>query len=501
MRGFAALHWIVRNRLGYRVSHATSLILTAAGCAMLASCTSTGVATGTPTVRVAPVCALFVKSSSNNPSGSVNARSDTAIVAERTDPNVFHGFTRLRRLSGPRGNPAVGFTPDTYAINEAWLRNPLAPVVFRAQAHPARRAAFNDFKASAWSINAQDASGVWSRVLAVGSANPGNEEDTAAAGALTVPQLMPVGLANPQMFACAGDRSDDNTVRTTSLFEVTVPDAASRNPGGVSFIQDLLNGDDRFVPNRPGPLIGPANPPTPRLTSPGNHARDGSVRCAMSQFEDNLATRELHMLTIDNGVLYHAMANNFSAATSGSGSTFDRFNTVSSWGDVGQALGGGFGTILSATIVASRQTAVSLFFVARSGNTHRLWHAVRYSANGGSWRPADDVLALSGGAVSGIPDPFHVAAGVCPVFGEEAVGAGPGDTELVYVMHRPDREMTGGRIVSTPRQWSVGLPGTHSPLTSLTSLMSTSSDTSRQHTLESLSLSTRPFRDDAVPPP
>ena len=464
--------------------------LLATGALLLAGCTTPGGSGGgtAATVPVAPMCTLLATSSMINPV------ADNAVVSERTDANSFHGFTHLHGLTGPRGNAAIGFTPDLYAVSEAWLRNPSAPMVFRAQAHPARRPAFNDFKGSAWSINVQNASGTWSPVIATGTANAGNEEDTLAAGALTAPQLMPVGDANPQMFACAGARSEDNAVRTTSLFEVTAT--------GASFIQDLVNGDDRFVPNAPGPLIGPSNPPTPTVHSPGNHVRDGSVRCAMTQSGDNIATRELHMLTIDNGVLYHAMASNFGPATSGSGSfTFNRFRTVSQWGDVAQALGVNFGTIINATVIASRPTAISVFFVAQSGNRNRLWHAVRFSANGGSWRPADDVLALSGGSPNGVVDPFAVAAGMCPIFGEEAAGASPGDTEIVYVMYRPDRVMTGGRMISTTRQWSSGSPSSYSPLASMTSLMTTTSVTSRQHTLESLSIATRPFRDDAVPPP
>jgi hypothetical protein len=54
-----------------------------------------------------------------------------------------------------------------------------------------------------------------------------------------------------------------------------------------------------------------------------------------------------------------------------------------------------------------------VFFVAESGGRYRLFHAVRFSAGGGSWRPADDVLALNGGTLTGTTFPFSVAAGVC----------------------------------------------------------------------------------------
>lgn len=459
------------------------------GCALLlVSCATTGKSPPpTPTVVVAPMCILLATTTMINPT------SDVTTVSERTDPTAFHGFRRLHAMSGPRGNSTVGFRPEVYGTDEAWLRNPFAPAVFRAQSHPARRPNSNDFAGSAWSITAQNASGVWSRVLTVGSANPGNDRDDPVAGGMTTPQLMPVGLANPQMFACAGERSEDDRVRTTQLIEVT--------PTGITPIQDLLSGDDRFVPNTPGPLRGPADPPTPTIRNlPGNPVRDGRVECAMTQLEDDVASRELHMLAISNGVLYHSMANNFGTATTGNGLTFNRFNTVSPWGDVGQALGGGFGNVVHATLV-SRPRSVSVFFVAQKNNVFRLWHAVRFSAGAGSWRPADDVLALTGGNANGVVDPFRVAAGVCPMFGEEATGARPDETELVYVMYRPDRVMTGGRIVSTTRQWSVGLPGNYSPLSDMTKLMSTTSDTTRNHTLEKLVITTRPFADNAVPPP
>lgn len=463
----------------------------AAGAALLVSCTTSGGGGGGPRpVAVAPFCAAHLITSTVVP---VN---DAPVLATRTDAAAFHGFTRFGANPGPRGNSLLASTTRTYAIREAWLRRPGAPGVFRAQAHPARRPGNGDFEGSAWSIHVQDATGAWSPVIATGSANPGNDVDDRAAAARTVPQLMPVGVADPRMFACAGLRTEDDTARTTSLIELTPANPAANAPAGARLIQDVLYGDDRFVPNAPGPLIGPANPPTPTIRGPGDRARNGAATCAMVQSGDDVATRELHMLAIDGGALYHSMASDWGATTSGSGSfTFDRFRAISPWADVGQALGVNFGTILDATVVASRPNAVSVFFVARDGSgRHRLWHAVRFSAGGGAWRPADDVLALSGGSPNGAVDPFKVAAGVCPMFGEEAAGAAPDATELVYVMYRPDdRVMTGGRIVSTPRAWSVGLPGTHSPLASMTSLLSTTSDPTRMHTLDHVVIATRPF--------
>ena len=178
----------------------------------------------------------------------------TASAWERVDPSISHGFKYVGTIS-----PRLGFATDIFAIDEAWLQTSAGPVLVRAQAHPATRPAFMDMKGSAWSLNARDASGSWSGIFAFGTANSGNEQDDPAAAAATVPQLMKVGDANQQLFACAGGRSEDDGVRTTLLFEVKPPDFSRSPPTGGSKvrIQDLLNGDDRFVPNAPGPLIGP----------------------------------------------------------------------------------------------------------------------------------------------------------------------------------------------------------------------------------------------------
>ena len=470
----------------------TSLLMFLSCC--LAGCTTPG-GTGVAQIPVAPMCTLLATDSMVNPD------SNSALTSERTDAGTFDGFVRLHGTSGQRGNGAIGNT-RVYAFTEAWLHDPLTPVVFRAQAHPLTRTASGDTLASAWTISTQDATGAWSGPIFVGTANRGrNEVDDQAAAALTVPQLMPVGVTNPQMFACAGTRTDDDTARTTALFEFRVPTGGLR---AGNFIQDLVYGDDRFVPNKPGGVfVGPATPPTPTLTSPGNRVRDGSVRCAMTQFEDVLATRELHMLTIDGGVLYHSMANDWGESRFGDGTLFNRFRAVSPWADVGQALGQNFGVIESATLVAQPRM-ISVFFVARgSDNRYRLWHAVRQSQGGGSWRPADDVLARTGGSPNGAVDPYDIAAGVCPLFGEEATGATGSDTELVYVMfNKAQRTMLGGRIVPTPRQWgNTTVTTIYSPLSPMHALLPSTNDTSRMHRLEGLWISTRPFADSAMPPP
>jgi len=468
---------------------------TAALCSvLLTACPTPGGGPVKPTVALDPECTIHLVDF------EVNPKVDAALVSDRTDPASNTGFTHFRGVAGPRGNSSLGFTSDVYGFNEAWLRNPSSPLVFRAQAHPMKRSQFNDFNGSAWSIVVQDMTGSWSAPFFFGSANKGQEQDDPVAGGLTVPQLMPVGDAKAQMFACAGARSDDNAIRTTALFELIPPSAATSSHKSM-FIQDLLSGDDRFVPNAPGPLIGPANPPTPPVHGPGNPVTQGAIQCAMVQAGDNLATRELHMLVVDHGRLYHAMANNWSTATTGNGIQFQRFNAVSQWADVGQALGGGFGNIVSATIVASRPQAVSVLFAAETPNGNfKLMHAVRFSGGGGSWRAPDDVLAINGGTspggTSGLGKSFQVAAGMCPEYQPPSPTQ---NQELVYVMWTADRDIFMGRNVSTARQWLPGLTGNYSPLFDISHLLAGTSDASRMDTINSMSVGTRPFRDDAAP--
>lgn len=420
----------------------------------------------------------------------------SVLVADGIDPSIDHSSSVFRGLSAPRGNSTVGFTSDVYGISEAWLRIPGAPEVYRAQVHPARRPATGDFKGNAWSIQAQNAAGAWSPVFAMGSASQANDLIDPATAEASVPQLMPLGRSNPQMFACAGERSQDNAVPTTWLLEVMAPNAAKGRQGGVTFIQDLLNGDDRFVRNAPGPLIGPANPPTPTVRGPGNPVRQGSVQCAMTQLEDDIATRQLHMLTVQGGRLYYSTASNFGPATTGDGGIINRFSSVSLWKDLSQELGVNFGNIVSATVIASRPTAISIFFVAESGGRYRLWHAVRFSS--GSWRPAEDVLALSGDAPGGTVYSWQVAAGVCPTFG--AADWTEQNSEILVVLRGgPNRtEVVMVRVVPTPRQWTPTAFGIYSPLRSLGTLLR-SVDPSRNPVLQNVVVTVRPFRDNGTP--
>jgi hypothetical protein len=215
----------------------------------------------------------------------------------------------------------------------------------------------------------------------------------------------------------------------------------------------------------------------------------------MRQFEDDVTTRELHLVTVQRGVLYHSVASNFSTATTGNGFTFNRFNTVTPWTDVSQAVGN-LGNVISAAIVASRPSAVSLFIVAESAGRYRLYHAVRFSPSG-SWRPVDDVFALNGATLNGFSFPVKVAAGVCPVLGRSF------ESELVYATWDEHGFVRVGRVVPTAQQWEPGNNSIYSPLSEVAqfSPVTTGRFTRTEHSIQSLSVAARPFSDEARPTP
>jgi hypothetical protein len=443
-----------------------------------------------PVIATNPVCVMQATVFTDNP------KADTVMASVRNSTNVEYGFETFSLPRMPRGNPSPGAPNDIYGFAEAWMRTPLGPIVVRGQAHPGRRAAFNDFGGSAWTIAFQDNRATWSGSLGSSTISRGNETDRSEDGALLTPQLMPVGVANPQMFACAGARSMDEAVRTISLFEVFPPSASGG--GRVRLVQDLLNGDDRFA--RTTDPLSPQAPPTPTIhNSPGSPPHDGFALCAMTQLDDDDATRELHMLMISDNRLFHAMANNWSDATSDSGGTFKRFNTVTQWAEVTSVLGGSFGKVVSAAMVG-RPRSINVLFMAQHGNLHKLWHTVRFSPSG-AWRAADDVLALNFGNVNGVPEEFQIALGNCPVYGPEAIGAAPGQTELVYALYQPKLETSLlGRIVTAPIEWVPGvLTGIYSPLQ--TFRVPRASNPARNIRLGRIVISERPFPDFATPPP
>jgi hypothetical protein len=290
---------------------------------------------------------------------------------------------------------------------------------------------------------------------------------------------MPVGYTSPLMFACAGGRTADDAERTTLLYEVT-------NPSGIVFHQDLLNGDAKGYRGPDG--LATANI-LPMVSGPGDPIRKGIVQCATVQQGDDAATRELHMIAIQNGALYHSLANNYSPVQTFQ--AMSRFHTVSSWGNVGAVLGGNFGNITSAAIVA-HPSAISVFFVGELGGVYRLWHTVRFSSDG-SWRPAKDVLALSGEPL-GRTAPFLVSAGICPELGAAVWDESTTETLVALRLSVAPPAVGVIRVAKTARQWAPGVNGFYSPMRTIpTGPMGST------FLLRNVSVAARPFRDNATP--
>jgi hypothetical protein len=425
------------------------------------------------------------------------------MVSDRIDPAVDNGFTPFRKLSGLLGNPAILPPPRIYAASEIWLRRPLAAVVFRAQAtgpNPSPAGLVNS-----WNITAENATGVWTtpndfEPHAFGFTG-GNAESDEKSVVESMPRLMSVGEAMPQVFGCAGDRTEDGKDWTTWLVEAIAasPDGSTR--WQIKYIQDLLNGDDRFVPNKnAGGLIGPTSPPTPTISGPGDPIRSGSVLCAMVQQQDDLTTRELHMIAINGGRLYHSMAFDFGPVTREDGSILNRFRKVSAWGDVGEVLGGGFGNITSVAIVAHPR-AVSVFFMAENAGRYRLWHTVRFSP-AGNWRFPKDVFALTGDFANGTTDAWQISAGSCPALGAGVWNESTTETLVALWGGNPANplEVKVIREVATARQWRPGVFGYYSPWSSIQGNI-TGDIVPNKFMVKNIVIAARPFRDDATPPP
>ncbi|HKT61121.1 MAG TPA: hypothetical protein VJQ46_13805 [Gemmatimonadales bacterium] len=449
---------------------------------LLAGCQSTGPIKHP--LAIEPRCTLLCAVWTTNET----AWNGQVFVSERLDPSVPHGFTAFRPMAGPRGSTDVnvygssvtGFK-DTYGISEAWLRSPGAHEVYRGQATPAYRnvSTGQDYHGSSWNIFRQLGDGVWFQKSSNATDTQIDDPDAAAG---RVPQFMPVGQNSPTMFACAGGYTADGAERTTILIDATPTT-------GATFVQDVLNGDDRGYRDANGQ---PTSNILPLASGPGDPIRKGVVYCAMTQQGEDVSTRELHMVAIQNGVLYHAMASNFSPVATFQG--MSRFHTMSKWGNVGAVLGGNFGTITSVAIVAYPR-AIGVFFVAQLGGVYRLWHTVRFSADG-TWRPAKDVLLLSGDAPVGRTAPFFVSAGLCPEMG--AAQWDDSNTETLLAVWSGPMPMTVGvvRVVTTSRTWTPTVTGFYSPL----QMVPLGGMSDPQYWLRGVAVSARPFRDDAFSP-
>lgn len=416
----------------------------------------------TPRLAVAPVCALNWVTVADPLPGSAEARL-FPLTSWRVDPATASGFERARDPDGlGLGDGLIGL-PNVAAFDEAWFRNAIAPRMIQVQAVTASRAGAILPGEYEWVVQARDAAGTLSPVFGRESFRPRGQRLTPEAAAESLPQLMPVGALTPQMFACAGGMSDDAAVDTTLLYEITPPGQPSQ--AAITLIQDVLNGDNRFLPNAPGPLRGPAEPPAPRISGPGPEVSRGIVRCAMIQMEDDAATRELHAIAVHNGDLLHSVARNFGTAVTdnGRGSSFARFNAVSPWRSIPQALGGGFGRVTSAAIVAAGPRSVSVYFTAERNRRYRLFHTAFLSQTL-TWTSPEDVLALNGDAPGGTVYDFRVSANQCPPPGASSWTAA--NTEHLIALQGGPNPYFLPLIRRTPnvQEWSPGVTGRYSGL-------------------------------------
>ena len=86
----------------------SSTLAVLAGASALLGCATPGSGGGPARVPVEPRCALHAVTLSDSP--LPNARvpvGGIALVTERVDPRLGHGFEKFRGLRGPRGNSAA----------------------------------------------------------------------------------------------------------------------------------------------------------------------------------------------------------------------------------------------------------------------------------------------------------------------------------------------------------------------------------------------------------
>jgi hypothetical protein len=152
----------------------------------------------------------------------------------------------------------------------------------------------------------------------------------------------------------------------------------------------------------------------------------------MTQVGDDLNTRQLNMLTIRDGRLYHSTASEWSEATNFRGNTFMRFKTETAWANVGDAVPiSGYVTDVAA-VAGERQLDVFIVTIDSHGTTQVI-HTLRRQSDG-AWSHPKDVLAESGINVSS-SFPVHIAAGVCP---KELGSANHSDTGPSYAVPNSD---------------------------------------------------------------
>jgi hypothetical protein len=482
-----------RNQLSSARSLNLRPVLGLLAATILAGCTTQNTSTSSqPRIPLAPTCAVNWTSFFDNPEMNSPNRS------WRIDATANSGFDRSRSPRVGLGDGLVGIQ-EVVAFDEVWFRHPFEPQMILAQVVPITRASAIVPNRYNWSISATDARGVRSAIIGTGGMTPQGQTETRESAAEMLPRFMPVGVFTPQMFACVRDFSDDQRVLTTRLVEIIPP--AQSSPASIMDIQDLLSGDTRFVPSAPGPLRGPALPPVPTLSGTGAPVTSGVVKCAMLQRDDDVTTRTLHMLVVHNGMLLHSLASNFSNPQSngGTGSTLTRFNAISPWGNVGDALGGGFGTITSASVVPAGPGGISVYFMAEKNGRYRLYHATRLQ--NGTWSAVEDVLALNGDAPNGTVYRYDVEANICPE--PNATSWTNANTEQLITLQGGANPYTASVIRRTPvaREWVQGITSRYSQRISLPLYYGSYADGQQRNVrIPFLRVSGRAFSTDTPPP-
>ena len=350
-------------------------------------------------------------------------------------------FGDFRPIAGPFGNSSLGNTnldnlPSVYAISETWFRGIVFNEAVRADVEPAFRTDATGERVNGetssgtgvrWDVFAQDFTGAWKGMFPNFRHSAYKSDEFAVGDQPTtiaqLPQWMHTGEASPQLFFCAGEITTDGAESTTSLFEYTPVGRNSRARPDIMEIQDVLNGDDRFVPDPPpDPPLGGRRvaPPVPGISAPTpGMIFNQIVQCAMTQNGDDVTSRRLHLVTINGSQLLHAMLSNFGPVTqlssTGSTSTFSRFRTISPWQEIrGRFPAISFGSLDHVAAVATgRDNILQIFFVAHGNDgRYRLWHTTRFDND--FFSTPVDVLSASGDSNTGTIYDMPITASFCP---------------------------------------------------------------------------------------
>lgn len=411
--------------------------------------------------------------------------NDKVFTAVRDSTSSSTGFGDFRRVNGPFGDSSLSSSnldslPSVYAISETWFRGVAFNESVRAQVIPALRTDGNGQPlvgepgtgtGSRWNILAQDFTGEW-KVVRQPARNSAYALDQIAANDATtvaqLPQWMHIGIATPQLFFCAGTLTGDGKEKTSTLFEYVPAGTTAGATPAIVEIQDVLYGDERFRPDPPpdpplgGNRIAPPAPAisgvTPRVIA------NQIVQCAMTQDGDDVTTRTLHLVVARGTQLLHATLSNFGPVTQpltrGRTSTFSRFRTVSTWGDITQLFPAtNFGNLDHVAVAATgRDLVLQIFFVGQGNDQrYRLWHTKRFGS--GSFSPPIDVLSASGDSTNGTVHDMPIAASFCPERGNRSPTLAQVDEEIVLTWYEPlTKSIAVREVVRSPRTWVTGRP-------------------------------------------